>query len=89
MATTQISVQRFSVTSSKPFESILQSLDAEIGHVDMGAFMRGVFTAKSSAELEAAVQKAAGPSGMMEFARFNIGEFCARKMPKRPRACGW
>ena len=86
MATTQISVQRFSVTSSKPFESILQSLDAEIGHVDMGAFMRGVFTAKSSAELEAAVQKAAGPSGMMEFARFNIGEVLRKENAKAAKS---
>jgi hypothetical protein len=61
VATIQISVQRFIVVSSKPFESILQRLEAEIGHPDMSAFGRAVTAAQSYGELEKIVETAVGP----------------------------
>ena len=42
MTIRKIEVERFSVTSSKSFESILQKLEAQIGHPEMSAFARAV-----------------------------------------------
>jgi len=74
MAIRKIEIERFSVTSPKPFESILQKLEAQIGHPDMSSFPKAVAAAGSYGELEKIVQKAIGTSGLMEFIRFNLGE---------------
>ena len=80
MPITQIPVQRFSVVTRNPFESVVAKLVATIGHPDMSKFPRDVTTSKTFAELEQVIHRAIGPSGLMEFARFNIGEIL--------RACG-
>ncbi len=40
MASKQITVQRFNVTSSKPFQDVVSRLEAGIGHPDMSVFRR-------------------------------------------------
>ena len=79
MPITQISVQRFSVVSRNPFESVVAKLVATIGHPDMSRFPKDVTAAKTFAELEQVIHKAIGPSGLMEFARFNIGEILRKE----------
>jgi len=66
-----INVQRYSVTSSKPFSDVVTALEAAIGHPDMNAFRKDVASTKTYAELEAVVHKAVGVSGFMEFIRFD------------------
>jgi uncharacterized protein (DUF302 family) len=85
MTARQITVQRFSVISAKPFADVLATLDAAIGHPDMSAFRRKVGAAKSYANLEAVVQKAVGTSDLMEFARYDLGEIL-RKAKKKGQA---
>lgn len=79
MAIRKIEIERFSVTSSKPFESILQKLEVQIGHPDMSSFAKAVAAAESYGELEKIVQKAIGTSGLMEFTRFNLGEIIRKQ----------
>jgi uncharacterized protein (DUF302 family) len=79
MSTIQITVQRFSVVSRSPFESVVAKLNATIGHPDMHAFSKDVTAAKTYAELEQIIHKAIGVSGLMEFARFNIGEILRKE----------
>jgi len=79
MAIRKVEIERFSVTSSKPFESILQKLEAQIGHPDMSAFAKAVAAAENYGELEKIVQKAIGASGLMEFTRFNLGEIIRKE----------
>jgi uncharacterized protein (DUF302 family) len=79
MPTIQISVQRFSVVSRNSFESIVAKLGAMIGHPDMSAFTKNVTRAKTYAEMEQVVHKSIGPSGLMEFVRFNIGEILRKE----------
>jgi len=86
MAVRKVEIERFSVTSSKPFESILQKLEAQIGHPDMSAFAKAVAAAASHEELEEIVQKAIGTSGLMELIRFNLGEIIGKESgPSSPR----
>jgi hypothetical protein len=40
------------VTSSKPFERILQDLDAQIGHPDMNAFEKALQRLRAMANLK-------------------------------------
>jgi hypothetical protein len=42
MATRKISVQRFSLTTSKPFRELVAAIDAQIGHPDMKAFQQAI-----------------------------------------------
>jgi uncharacterized protein (DUF302 family) len=79
MATKQINVQRFSVTSSKPFQDVVSRLEAAVGHPDMSVFRSDVASAKTYPEVEKIVNKAIGPSGFMEFARFDLGEFLRKE----------
>jgi uncharacterized protein (DUF302 family) len=74
MATKQINVQRFSVTSSEPFRDVVSRLEAAVGHPDMSVFRRDVASEKRYPEVEKIVNKAIRPSGFMEFTRFDHGE---------------
>lgn len=83
MTTRRIEVQRFTVISSKSFQDVLGKLDAAIGHPNTAAFRNDMTSAKTFAELEAAVQKVIGTAGLMEFARFDLGEVLRRKLGER------
>ena len=78
-----VEVQRFSVVSAKPFKDVLAKLDAAIGHPNMAAFRNDITSAKTYAELQAVIQKVVGASGLMEFARFDLGEILRRKLGER------
>ena len=74
MASKQISVQRFSVTSSKPFKDVVEKLAAGVGHPDVRAMFKKIGEAKTYAEVEKAIEPGLGPTGLMEFMRFDHGE---------------
>jgi len=87
MTTEQTDVQRFSVISANAFEDVVAKLDAAIGHPDMNVFRRDVAAAKSYAETEAVVHKFVGPSGLMEFTRFDLGEILRKERgPDAPKS---
>ena len=71
----QTHVQRFSVTSAKPFETVVNTLEAAVGHPDLSAFEREVAATRTRSEMEQVVHRSIGTSGLMEFVRFDIGEF--------------
>jgi uncharacterized protein (DUF302 family) len=80
VTTRLVNVQRFSVVSSRSFKDVLAKLDAAVGHPNMAAFRKDVTSAKSFGELEVVVQKALGTAGLMEFARFDLGEVLRKKL---------
>ncbi len=73
MATKEINVQRFSVTSSKSFRDIVAAIEAAIGHPDMKSFSRKLGEAASFTEVEKIVNEVTGPRGLMEFTRMDLG----------------
>jgi uncharacterized protein (DUF302 family) len=73
MSVKQIAVERFSLTSSKPFDEIIKALDASIGHPDLSAFGKSLRSANTFQDVETIVQGAVGPSDLMEFSRFDLG----------------
>jgi uncharacterized protein (DUF302 family) len=74
MSIRQISVERFSLTSSKSFEEVVRAVDAGIGHPYMKLFLKNITAAATFNELEKTVQQEVGPSDLMEFARFDLGD---------------
>ena len=72
MSVKQVAVERFSVTSSKPFEEIVKALEAAIGRSDLNAFGNSLKSAKTFQDVETIVNGAVGPSGFMEFSRFDL-----------------
>ena len=59
----KIEVERFSVTSSKPFEKVLVS--KAVVHPEMAEFWKSTHTSESVAELERAVKPVLGRTGFM------------------------
>ena len=79
MATKQINVQRFSMTSSRAFQDVVTAFQAAVGHPDMNSFSKSVAAAKTFAEVEKIVQGATGPSELMEFTRMDLGEVLRKR----------
>lgn len=86
MATRQITVERLSVTSTKPFQQVLVNLDGRIGHPDVSVVRAEITKAKNFQEVESIVNRAVGSSGFMEFSRFDLGEIVRKERgEKAPR----
>jgi uncharacterized protein (DUF302 family) len=86
MATKRVNVQRFSVTTSRSFRDVIATLDAALGHPDPQVFRENVAAAKTFAELEKVVHEVLGPSGLMEFARFDFGVVLRKRMEAAPQS---
>jgi uncharacterized protein (DUF302 family) len=83
----QISVERFSVISTKPLEDVLAAIDAAIGHPDMGQMHRDVAGTNTYSEMGSVIQKLLGPTGLMEFMRLDMGSYLAKgRCAETPRS---
>jgi uncharacterized protein (DUF302 family) len=80
MSLRQVVMERFSVVSRKAFGDVLKAVDAAIGHPNMAEFGKEMFAARNDAELRAAVDKATGESGLMEFTRYDLGAVLRKEM---------
>ena len=70
----KIEIERFSLTSSRPFDQVVAAINAAIGHPDMAEFWNSTHRTQSVAELESTVQKVLGPAGLMLFMEFDLGD---------------
>ena len=73
ISTRPINVERISFTSRKSLQGVLSKFDAAVGRPNIEEFWKRVTAAKTTSEMETVVQSALGPSGFMEFARFDHG----------------
>jgi uncharacterized protein (DUF302 family) len=73
ISTRRINVARVNVTSRKSLQDVLSKFDAAVGHPDIQEFWKRVSATKTRLEIEKVVESALGPSGFMEFARFDHG----------------
>src|SRR5580704_7153562 len=69
----KIEIERFSLTSSKPFDQVVAAVNAAIGHPDMAEFGRSTHQARSFAELKSAVEKGLSKAGLMLFMQLDQG----------------
>jgi uncharacterized protein (DUF302 family) len=74
MSIQEVQVQRVSIVTTKPFDTVVARIDAAIGHPDMGAFSKSFSAAQNEAEMQKVVHPVTQPNGLMEFTRFDLGE---------------
>jgi uncharacterized protein (DUF302 family) len=82
-------IERFSLTTSKPFDEVIVGVNAAIGHPDMAEFGRSTHEARSFAELKSAVEKGLSTVGLMSFMQLDHGAIVrketGRETPKMVR----
>src|SRR5208337_4864779 len=69
----KIKIERFSLTTSKPFDEVIAGVNAAIGHPDMAEFGRLTREARSFAELKSVVERSLGKAGLMLFMQLDHG----------------
>src|SRR5712691_130361 len=69
----KIEVERFTLSSSKPFDQVVAALSSAVGHPDISEFWKSTDRAQSVAELENTIEKGLGPTGLMLFVEFDHG----------------
>jgi uncharacterized protein (DUF302 family) len=69
----KIEVERFTLTSSKPFDQVVAALNSAVGHPDMAEFWKSTHRAQSDAELKETIEKGLGRTGLMLFVEFDHG----------------
>jgi len=70
----EIHVQRVRIITATSFDKVVARINAAIGHPDIAAFHKSLSTAKNLDEMERIVHPMTQPNGLMEFARFDLGE---------------
>src|SRR6266446_10950659 len=69
----RIAVERVSFTSRKSLRRVLSKFDTAVGRPNIEEFWNRVAATKTRLEMEKVVESTLGPSGFMEFARFDHG----------------
>ena len=69
----KVEMERFTVTSSKPFDEVVAAIKGSVGHPNMSELWQGVQRATTAVELDAAIQPTLGKTGLMEFVEFDHG----------------
>jgi uncharacterized protein (DUF302 family) len=72
---TKLTVERLSLISDKPFESVLTAIRGGIGHPDMNKLWEEIWSADSFQRVESIVKPVLGPTGLMQFGEFDDGGF--------------
>jgi uncharacterized protein (DUF302 family) len=79
MTIAKVEVERFSLTSLKPFDAVVAAFKSAVGQPDMVEFFRETRATNSFPDLERVVQSGLGRTGLMLFAEFNLGEILRRE----------
>jgi len=69
----KIEVERFTLSSSKPFDQVVAAFNSAVGHPDMAEFWKSTHRAQSDAELQKTIEKGLGRTGLMLFVEFDHG----------------
>lgn len=85
VATKKITIERFSITSTKPFAEVVSAIAAQVGHPDIRQFYSDIQTTEDDVEVQRLVDSAVGPSDLMEFMRLDQGVVLRRELgPEAP-----
>ena len=79
MTIAKVEVERFSLTSSKPFDAIVTALKSAVGQPDMVEFFKETRATNSFPDLERVVQSGLGRTDLMLFAEFDLGDILRRE----------
>jgi len=77
MQINQVNVQRWSITSRKPFDTVLAAVEEAIGRPSMVEFAAKVAAATTFEEMQNVINES-GEIGLMEFMRLDHGAILAK-----------
>ncbi len=78
MQTRQVNIQRWSITSPKPFDAVVAAVEAAIGRPNMGEFAVKMAAAQTYDEMQTVVRGSISEIGLMEFMRLDHGAVLAK-----------
>ena len=78
----KVEMERFTVISARPFDAVVAAIKTSVGNPNMAEFWKSMQEAKSAAELDAAIQRVLGKTGLMLFVEFDHG-IIVRKSTER------
>jgi hypothetical protein len=70
----KIEGERFTLSSSKPFDQVVAALNSAVGHPDISEFWKSTHRAQSVAELQSTIEKVLGRTGLMSFGEFDAAK---------------
>ena len=73
MGVTKIEVERFSLVSSRPFDTVVEVLKANVGRLDVAELTKTSKSPGSFSELEQLIGRNPGATGVMLFEEFDHG----------------
>lgn len=73
ISTTKFEIERFSVTTSMPFEAVVAALKDAVGRLDLVEFAKASKQADTFAELKEVIDRNPGKTGLMLFTEFDHG----------------
>jgi hypothetical protein len=78
MSIKKFEIERFGVTTSKPFEAVVAALKGGVGRLDLAAFANVSRSPSTFVELEEVINRGMGKTGLMLFLEFDHGaKICA------------
>ncbi len=87
MPVRQLEVQRFSLVSSKPFDEVVKTVSASVGHPEMETFRNQLMAASTETELEQIVGDAVSSIELMEFYQLDAGMVMQKELgPAAPKS---
>jgi uncharacterized protein (DUF302 family) len=78
MQTRQVNMQRWSITSPKPFDVVVASVEEAIGRPNMIEFIANMTAATSYEEMQKVIHNSVSEIGLMEFMRLDHGAVLAK-----------
>ncbi|MGC2781385.1 MAG: DUF302 domain-containing protein [Bradyrhizobium sp.] len=79
MTIAKFEVERFGLTSSKPFDAVVAAFKSAVGQPDMVEFFKATRATNSFPDLQRVVQSGLGRTGLMVFAEFDLGDILRRE----------
>jgi len=73
MTSRTVQLERLSVTSSKSFEAVVAAIKSAVGHPEISELFNAINSGQTLNELERAVQRSLGRTGLMMFMAFDHG----------------
>ena len=80
MTIAKVEVERFSLTSLKPFDAVVAALKSAVGQPNMVDFFKETRATNSFPDLERVVQSGLGRTDLMLFAEFDLGDVLRREL---------
>jgi len=69
----KVEMERFTVISARPFDEVVAAIKKSVGNPNIAEFRKSMQEATSASELDAAIQRVLGKTGLMLFVEFDHG----------------